>query len=55
VIALLAITGAAFAGSDFVSSGHPGASMAMAILTGVAVPCDAVTIYLIGAPRQNIP
>jgi len=47
-IGLLAIGGAVFAGTDFVSSARPAASMTMAVLTGVAVLSYVVGIYLLG-------
>ncbi len=52
VIALLAITGAAFAGSSFVSSGREAASTAMAILAGIALVCYAVGLFLL-RPRRH--
>jgi len=51
-VALLAIIGAAFEGTDFVRSGHPAASMTMAVLTGVAVLCYAVILYPLGPARH---
>jgi len=49
-VALLAVLGAAFNGAAFVNSGNDGASLGMALLTGVALFCLAVTLYVTGAP-----
>jgi hypothetical protein len=53
VIALLAITGAAFAGSGFVSSSREAASAAMAILAGLALACYAAGLFLLRPPRHG--
>jgi hypothetical protein len=45
-IGLLALIGAAAQGASFVDSGHPSASMVMAILTGVAILSYGASIYL---------
>jgi hypothetical protein len=52
VIALLAITGAAFAGAGFVGSGREDASAAMAILAGVALASYAAGLFLL-RPRRH--
>ncbi len=53
VIGLLTIAGAAAQGTAFVDQGHPSASMIMAILTGVALACYGVSLYLLGSPGQQ--
>jgi len=45
---LVAIAAAAVSGAAFVSHGQAGASMAMAILTGVALLCYLANLYTIG-------
>jgi hypothetical protein len=52
VIGLISMIGAAFEGSSFVSSGHDGASLGMAILTAVALLCYGGSLYLLAAPRR---
>jgi hypothetical protein len=47
-VGLLAILGAAASGADFVDSATEGASLAMALLTGVALLCYAISTYLPG-------
>jgi hypothetical protein len=47
-VGLLAILGAAASGAGFVNSAADGASLAMALLTGVALLCYAINIYLPG-------
>jgi hypothetical protein len=51
-IALVAIIGAATQGAGFVSQGHAAASMAMAVLAGVAMLCYGTVVYLLPSPRQ---
>jgi hypothetical protein len=46
-IGLLAIIFAAVAGAGFTSTGDDSASMAMAVLTGVAILCYATNLYLL--------
>jgi len=46
--ALLAIVGAAASGAAFVGSGADGGSLAMALLTGVALACYAVILFVLG-------
>jgi hypothetical protein len=50
VVGLLALVGAAVQGAAFVDQAHPAASMIMAILTGVALLCYGITLYLVGSP-----
>src|SRR5215472_17664770 len=50
---LLAIVGAAASGAAFVGSGADGDSLAMAVLTGVAVLCYAVNLFVLGPARAG--
>jgi hypothetical protein len=52
-LGLLSIIGAAFSGAAFVDKGQNSASMTMAVLTGVALLCYAVNIYLLPAPAKT--
>ena len=57
-VTLLAVLGAAGNGAAFVNSGNDGASLGMALLTGVALLCLAVTLYVTGvsgAARPAVP
>ena len=54
-VTLLAILGAVGSGASFVNSGNDGASLGMALLTGVALLCLAVTLYVTGAPGAAPP
>ena len=45
---LAAITAAAFSGAAFVSNDQAGASMAMAVLTGVALLCYLANLLMVG-------
>ena len=47
-VGLVAILGAAAGGAGFVNSDSDGASLAMALLTGVALLCYVITTYLPG-------
>ncbi len=47
VVGLLALVGAAFNGASFVSKGQAADSLAMALLTGLALLCYAVVPYLL--------
>lgn len=47
---LAAIAAAAFSGATFVSDGRDGASMAMAILTGVALLCYLANLLVVSPP-----
>src|SRR6266568_4228085 len=57
VAGLAAILGAAFSGASFVDHGHPGASMAMAVLTGAALLCYLLNLFTLSAspivPRDH--
>ena len=50
VVGLLAMIFAAVAGTGFTSTGDTSASMAMAVLTGVALLCYAANLYLLRVP-----
>jgi hypothetical protein len=54
-VSLLAITGAAAAGAAFVNAGADGASLTMALLTGVAVFCYAANLFALGTQHQAGP
>ncbi len=45
---LAAIAGAALSGATFVDNGRPGASMAMAALTAVALLCYLLNLFTLG-------
>lgn len=45
---LAAIAGAALSGATFVDQGRPGASMAMAVLTAVALLCYLLNLFTLG-------
>jgi len=49
-VTLLAVLGAASSGAAFVNSSTNGASLSMALLTGVALLCLTVNLYLTGEP-----
>ena len=51
--ALLAIVGAAASGAAFTGSGADGDSLAMALLTGVALFCYAVNLFALGPARPG--
>ena len=48
-VSLLAILGAAFNGAAFVNSSNDGASLGMAMLTGIALLCMTIGLYLLGS------
>jgi hypothetical protein len=48
VAALLALAFASVAGTGFVRTGDTSAAMAMSVLTGIALLCYAVNLYLLG-------
>jgi hypothetical protein len=48
---LLALLGAASSGASFVDSGRDSASAAMAMLTGVALICSLIFLYVLGSAR----
>ena len=52
VIGLLSVVGAAMAGATFVDKGQNSASMTMAVLTGVAIACYAINLYVLGARKD---
>ncbi len=52
---LAAITAAAVSGAAFVSNGRAGASMAMAVLTGVALLCYLANLLMVSPAAANIP
>ena len=52
VIGLLAVVGAASSGANFVDKGQNSASMTMAVLTGVAIACYVVNLYVLGARKD---
>ena len=49
-LGLLALAFASVAGASFTSSGDAADSMAMAVMTGVALLCYAVNLYRLGRP-----
>lgn len=53
IVGLVSVLGAAFSGVGFVDNGATGASMAMALLTGVALACYATNLYVLGARRTR--
>lgn len=52
IIGLLCVVGAAFSGASFVTTGKNGDSMSMALLTGIAVACYAINLYVLGGRRD---
>jgi hypothetical protein len=54
-LTLLAVIGAAVNGAAFVGSGSNGPSLGMAMLTGVALLCLALSLYVTGAPGAAPP
>ena len=48
---LLAVLGAASSGASFVDSGSDSASASMAMLTGVALICSLLTLFVLGSAR----
>jgi hypothetical protein len=47
-VSLLAILGAALSGASFVNAGTSGASLGMALLTGIALLCATISLYVLG-------
>jgi hypothetical protein len=47
-VSLLAILGAALNGAAFVNSGGAGASLGMAMLTGIALLCMTISLFVLG-------
>ena len=54
-VTLLAVLGAASSGASFVNSGNDGASLGMALATGVALACLAVILFVTAAPGAAPP
>ena len=54
-LTLLAVLGAASSGASFVNSGNDGASLGMALATGVALACLAVILFVTAAPGAAPP
>jgi len=54
-LALLAVIGAASSGANFVDKGQNSASMAMAMLTAVALLCAVTNIYILARPAATTP
>ena len=52
-IGLLAIIAAAGSGASFVNKGTNGASLGMALATGVAMLCYLVSLFILGRPRAG--
>ena len=52
IVGALCVIGAAFSGASFVDKGANSASMAMAVLTGVAIACYVINLYVLGAERD---
>jgi hypothetical protein len=50
----LALLGAASSGASFVDSGRDGASTSMALLTGVALICSLLSVYVAGNGSREI-
>lgn len=50
-VAWLCVLGAAGSGARFVGNGANSASMTMAVLTGVAIACYAINLYLLSGRR----
>ena len=51
-VSLVAVLGAAASGAAFVNAAGNGASLSMALLTGVALLCQVVNLYLLGSARS---
>lgn len=52
-LGLLCVVGAAFSGVNFVNTNANSASMAMAVMTGVALACYAINLYVLGGRRSS--
>lgn len=52
-VGLLAIIAAAGSGASFVGDGTNGASLGMALATGVAMLCYLVSLFILGRPRDR--
>lgn len=51
-VGFLCVVGAAFSGAAFVDKGANGASMTMAVLTGVAMATYGINLYVLGGRRE---
>ena len=51
-VSLLAVLGAAGSGAAFVNNGQDGASLAMGLLTAVALLCQLINLLRLSAPRH---
>ncbi len=51
-VSLLAVLGAAGSGAAFVSNGQDSASLAMGLLTAVALACQLISLFRLSAPRH---
>lgn len=51
----LALLGAASSGASFVDTGQDSASASMAMLTGVALICSLISLYVSGSPGRRAP
>lgn len=51
---LLALLGAASSGASFVNSGRDSASASMAMLTGVALICSLISLYVTGRDSREV-
>ena len=54
VVFLLALLGAASSGASFVDSGRDSASASMAMLTGVALICSLISLYVTGRDSREV-
>ena len=52
VVSLLAVLGAAGSGAAFVNNGQDGASLAMGLLTAVALLCQLINLFRLSAPHH---
>ncbi|HXB46710.1 MAG TPA: hypothetical protein VNW50_03035, partial [Streptosporangiaceae bacterium] len=52
-VGLLALAFASVAGAGFVRTGDTSASMAMSVLTGIALLCYAVNLYVLDAAGRR--
>ncbi|HET9169231.1 MAG TPA: hypothetical protein VFN97_07330 [Actinospica sp.] len=51
-VGFLCVVGAAMSGAAFVDKGANGASMTMAVLTGVAIATYGINLYVLGGRRE---
>jgi hypothetical protein len=52
VVSLLAVLGAASSGASFVNAGQDGASLAMGLLTAMALLCQLINLFRLSAPHE---